>query len=163
MKRCGIGQSGIVHASRSLPTRKSGPEGRFDSRFIRFAPRLASNEESACSSHDLRRHGLEIVFPHQAKRDTVAEFRIQAGEPGLDYCGIFFGQYPDQLEGEPQTLFGITVKLASADDQITERNLQAGERALLYVALTGAKRSALITGYGEKSPSLSVKADVVQK
>jgi len=57
----------------------------------------------------------------------------------------------------------LDLALASADDQITERNLQTGERALLYVALTRAKRSALITGYGEKSPYLSVKADIVQK
>jgi len=32
--------------------------------------------------HDLRYHGLEIAFPHQAKRDAVAEFRVQACEAG---------------------------------------------------------------------------------
>jgi superfamily I DNA/RNA helicase len=57
----------------------------------------------------------------------------------------------------------LDVALASADDQITERNLQTGERALLYVALTRAKESALITGHGEKSPYLSVGTDVVSK
>ena len=29
-----------------------------------------------------------------------------------------FGEHPDQLEGEPQTLFGITVKLASVHPTI---------------------------------------------
>ena len=34
--------------------------------------------------------------------DTVAEFRVQAGQPGLDYGGIFsFGEHPDQLERKP--------------------------------------------------------------
>jgi superfamily I DNA/RNA helicase len=45
--------------------------------------------------------------------------------------------------------------LAVGDDAITQRNLETGERALLYVALTRAKRSALITSYGDPSPYLS--------
>jgi hypothetical protein len=45
--------------------------------------------------------------------------RVQAGEPGLDYGGIFsFGQHPDQLERKPQTLFGITIELASVHPAI---------------------------------------------
>jgi superfamily I DNA/RNA helicase len=57
----------------------------------------------------------------------------------------------------------LDLALASADDQITERNLETGERSLLYVALTRAKKSALITSYGEKSPYLSVAADPAVK
>jgi superfamily I DNA/RNA helicase len=53
----------------------------------------------------------------------------------------------------------LNAALASADDQITQRNLETGERALLYVALTRAKKSALITAYGEPSPYLTVNAD----
>lgn len=52
----------------------------------------------------------------------------------------------------------LDLALASADDQITERNLETGERALLYVALTRAKKSALITAYGEPSPYLAPQA-----
>jgi hypothetical protein len=37
----------------------------------------------------------------------------------LDYSRIFsFGEHPDQLEGKPQTLLGITVKLASVHPPI---------------------------------------------
>jgi len=75
---------------------------------------LSANAESSRRSHDLRRHGLQIVFPHEPKWDAVTELRVQAGELGLDHSGTFsFGEHSDQLEGEPQTLFGITVKLAS--------------------------------------------------
>jgi superfamily I DNA/RNA helicase len=48
----------------------------------------------------------------------------------------------------------LSYALAEADDQITARDVETGERALLYVALTRAKRSVLITGYGKLSPFL---------
>jgi superfamily I DNA/RNA helicase len=51
----------------------------------------------------------------------------------------------------------LDIALTSADDQITERNLETGERALLYVALTRAKKSALITAYGEPSPYVATR------
>lgn len=53
----------------------------------------------------------------------------------------------------------LDVALRSADDQITERNLETGERSLLYVALTRAKKSALLTAYGEPSPYLMTRVD----
>jgi superfamily I DNA/RNA helicase len=45
--------------------------------------------------------------------------------------------------------------LASADDSVSQRNVETGERALLYVALTRAKKSASISAYGVPSPYLS--------
>ncbi len=42
--------------------------------------------------------------------------------------------------------------LDSADDAVAQRNIETGERALLYVALTRAKKSASITAYGDASP-----------
>jgi superfamily I DNA/RNA helicase len=51
--------------------------------------------------------------------------------------------------------------LAAGDDAITQRNLETGERALLYVALTRAKRSATVTAYGEASPYLAVAGNPV--
>jgi hypothetical protein len=37
----------------------------------------------------------------------------------LDHSGILsFGEHPDQLEGKPQTLFSIAVKLASVHPPI---------------------------------------------
>jgi hypothetical protein len=46
-----------------------------------FNSLLTANEEGSRSSHDLRRHGLEIVFPHQPKWDAVAQsdFGCQKG------------------------------------------------------------------------------------
>ena len=40
---------------------------------------LTADEEGSRSSHDLRRHGLQIVFPHEPQRDAVTEFRVQIG------------------------------------------------------------------------------------
>jgi superfamily I DNA/RNA helicase len=42
-----------------------------------------------------------------------------------------------------------------AEDAVARRNAETGERSLLYVALTRARRSATITGYGPASPFLS--------
>jgi superfamily I DNA/RNA helicase len=41
-----------------------------------------------------------------------------------------------------------------AEDAVARRNAETGERSLLYVALTRARRSAAITGYGIVSPFL---------
>ncbi len=43
--------------------------GRFDSRFTNSL--LTAKEESSRDTHDLWRHGHEIVFPHEPKRDAV--------------------------------------------------------------------------------------------
>src|SRR3954452_13931061 len=107
----------MAHASSSLPTRKSGRGGRFNSRSITVL--LTANQESSRGSHDLRRHFLQIVFPHETQRYPVTEFRVQAGQPRLDYGGIFsFGQHSDQLKGKSETLFGIPVELASVHPSI---------------------------------------------
>lgn len=42
----------------------------------------------------------------------------------------------------------------AGDDAVARRNAETAERALLYVALTRAKKSATVTGYGELSPFL---------
>jgi superfamily I DNA/RNA helicase len=42
-----------------------------------------------------------------------------------------------------------------AGDGVAQRNAETGERSLLYVALTRARRSAIITGYGQISPVVS--------
>jgi superfamily I DNA/RNA helicase len=52
----------------------------------------------------------------------------------------------------------LDAALASADDQVTARHLETGERALLYVALTRAKQSALITAWGDVSPYLAMSS-----
>ena len=83
--------------------------GRSASIQIHLNSLLTANQEGSRSSHDLRRNGLQIVSLMSRSWEAVAEFGVQAGEPGLDHSGIFsFGEHPDQLEGKPQTLFGIT-------------------------------------------------------
>jgi superfamily I DNA/RNA helicase len=41
-----------------------------------------------------------------------------------------------------------------AEDAVAGRNAETGERSLLYVSLTRARKSATITGYGQLSPFL---------
>lgn len=50
--------------------------------------------------------------------------------------------------------------IRDGEDAVARRNAETAERALLYVALTRAKKSASITGFGEFSPFLS---DVVKQ
>jgi superfamily I DNA/RNA helicase len=54
--------------------------------------------------------------------------------------------------------------IRDGEDAVARRNAETGERALLYVALTRAKKSAAITGFGEISPFLSgpLKQDSAQ-
>ena len=40
---------------------------------------LTADEKGSRGSHDLRRNGLQIVFPHEPKWNAVTEFRVQAG------------------------------------------------------------------------------------
>lgn len=66
------------------------------------------------------------------------------------------------VAGANNGVIPLDAALASADDAVTGRNLDISERALLYVALTRAKKSALVTSYGEKSPYLSVTDGAAQ-
>lgn len=44
--------------------------------------------------------------------------------------------------------------IRDGEDEVARRNAETAERALLYVALTRAKKSATVTGYGKMSPFL---------
>ena len=43
--------------------------------------------------------------------------------------------------------------IEGGDDAVAKRNAETVERSLLYVALTRSKKTATVTGYGEKTPS----------
>jgi superfamily I DNA/RNA helicase len=45
----------------------------------------------------------------------------------------------------------LDAAVAAAEDGVARRNAETGERSVLYVALTRARRSATITGYGKLS------------
>jgi hypothetical protein len=90
---------------------------------------LTAHEESSRGPLNLRRHSIKIVLSYQPKRDSIAEFRVQASQPGLDRDGIlFFGEHSDKLEGEPQTLLGITMKLASIHPPINRADVPGSAR-----------------------------------
>jgi superfamily I DNA/RNA helicase len=99
------------------------------------------------STH-LRSAGMEV---YEVKRDT-AEQRERAGlrvatmhrVKGLEFEHVI-------VAGVNRGVVPLEMAMAAADDEITQRNVETGERALLYVALTRAKRSALITAFGEAS------------
>lgn len=49
----------------------------------------------------------------------------------------------------------LAAAVDDAEDAVARRNAETGERSLLYVALTRARRSATITAYGTLSPFLT--------
>ena len=92
--------------------------------------------------------GMEV---YEVRRDT-AEQRERAGlrlatmhrVKGLEFEHVI-------VAGMNRSVVPLDMAMAAADDEITQRNVETGERALLYVALTRAKRSAVVTAYGEAS------------
>src|SRR5262249_45635651 len=92
-------------------------------------------------SGNLRSGGFET---YEIKRDSAE----QRDRPGIRLAtmhrvkGLEFDHVI--VVAANKGIVPLDVALASSDDQITQRNLETGERALLYVALTRAKKSALI-------------------
>lgn len=72
--------------SSSLPRRKSG----LGAASIRdsFNSLLDADQERSRCADDLRCDCLQIIFPHEPKRDAVAEFRVQVGQPVLDHGSV---------------------------------------------------------------------------
>jgi superfamily I DNA/RNA helicase len=56
--------------------------------------------------------------------------------------------------GANKGVIPLEVAVADAEDNVAKRDADTRERSLLYVALTRARRSAAITGYGEFTPML---------
>ena len=106
----------------------------------------------------LRATGLEVyqVKPDAADQRDRAGVRVATMHrvKGLEFEHVI-------VAAANRGIVPLDQALASGDDAITQRNLETGERALLYVALTRARRSALITAYGEPSPYLAAGAATV--
>ena len=106
----------------------------------------------------LRATGLEVyqVKPDAADQRDRAGVRVATMHrvKGLEFEHVI-------VAAANRGIVPLDQALASGDDAITQRNLETGERALLYVALTHARRSALITAYGEPSPYLAAAATTV--
>ena len=58
-------------------------------------------------------------------------------------------------ETKLRALLPLDAAVRDAEDGVAKRNSETGERSLLYVALTRARRSATVTGYGQTSPFLT--------
>jgi superfamily I DNA/RNA helicase len=88
---------------------------------------------------------------YEIKRD-VAEQRDRPGirvatmhrVKGLEFEHVI-------IAGANRGVLPLERAISKADDTVSGRDSETAERALLYVALTRAKRSALITAYGEAS------------
>ena len=52
----------------------------------------------------------------------------------------------------------LKAAVVDAEDAVARRDAETGERSLLYVALTRARRSATTTGYGQMTQLLSKKS-----
>jgi superfamily I DNA/RNA helicase len=57
-----------------------------------------------------------------------------------------------------QGILPLDAAVVDAEDAVAKRNADTGERSLLYVALTRARRSATITGYGQMSQYVATAA-----
>jgi superfamily I DNA/RNA helicase len=99
----------------------------------------------------LRSAGFTV---YEVKRD-VAEQRDRPGVRVATMHRVKGLEFEDVIvAGANDGVLPLSFALAEADDQITQRDAETAERALLYVAVTRAKRSVLITGYGKLSPFL---------
>jgi superfamily I DNA/RNA helicase len=106
-------------------------------------------------SEHLRSSGMDV---YEIRRDA-AEQRDRPGVrvatmhrvKGLEFEHII-------IAGTNRGVMPLEYALGKADDPVTQRQSEVGERALLYVALTRAKRSSLITAYGDASPYITAEA-----
>jgi superfamily I DNA/RNA helicase len=98
-----------------------------------YAPGVQTYRVKADAAEQRERPGVRVATMHRVK--------------GLEFDHVI-------VASANRGVVPLDIALASADDEVTKRNAETGERALLYVALTRAKKSALITAYGEVSPYL---------
>jgi superfamily I DNA/RNA helicase len=99
----------------------------------------------------LRGEGLEM---YEIKRDA-AEQRDKPGVriatmhrvKGLEFEHIL-------IVSANRGVVPLDQAIRDGEDAVARRNAETAERALLYVALTRAKKSAAVTGYAELSPFL---------
>jgi superfamily I DNA/RNA helicase len=62
------------------------------------------------------------------------------------------------IVAENQGILPLDAAVVDAEDAVAKRNADTGERSLLYVAVTRARRSATITGYGQMSQYVATAA-----
>lgn len=108
--------------------------------------RIMENCEAA-----LREAGFDV---YRIRRDAAD----QAGRPGLRLAtmhrvkGLEFDHIV--IVSANADIVPLPKALAANDDPVAARDAETAERALLYVALTRAKKSATVTAHGAPSPYL---------
>jgi superfamily I DNA/RNA helicase/mRNA-degrading endonuclease RelE of RelBE toxin-antitoxin system len=80
------------------------------------------------------RPGVRVATMHRVK--------------GLEFDHVVVASVNDRI-------IPLEKALRAGADQVAVRNAETAERALFYVALTRAKKSAVVSGYGAMSPFLS--------
>ena len=100
----------------------------------------------------LRGEGMDT---HEIRRDA-AEQRDKAGVRIATMHRVKGLEFEHMLiVSANKGIVPLDQAIRDGEDAVAKRNAETAERALLYVALTRAKKSAAITGFGEFSPFLS--------
>jgi superfamily I DNA/RNA helicase len=94
-------------------------------------PRKTPGLKSICSE----KPGLRVATMHRVKGLEFEHIVVVAANKGI---------------------LPFDAAVDDAADGVARRDAETGERSLLYVALTRARRSAAITGYGEITPFINV-------
>lgn len=85
------------------------------------------------STDNRSRPGIRVATMHRVK--------------GLEFDHVIVASANDRI-------IPLEKAMKAGDDAVAARNAETGERALLYVALTRAKKSAVVSGWGAMSPFL---------
>jgi hypothetical protein len=110
-------------------------------------------EEGALESY-ISQLQLAGFATYEIKRNTAE----QRDKPGLRIAtmhrvkGLEFEHVV--VVGANKGVIPLEAAVADAEDNVAKRDADTSERSLLYVALTRARRSAAVTGYGEFTPML---------
>lgn len=135
----------------------------FVSKYLKDAQAEGAPLESACVV--ARTNGLRDIYANGLRESGLTVYEIsrnssdQRDRPGVRLAtmhrvkGLEFDHVI--IVAANKGVVPLDPVLASADDKITERDRDTGERALLYVALTRAKKAAMITATGQPSSYLN--------
>jgi superfamily I DNA/RNA helicase len=99
----------------------------------------------------LKENGFDI---YEIKRNTPE----QTNKPGIRLAtmhrvkGLEFEHIV--IVSANEGIIPLDSAVREPEDEVAARNAETGERSLLYVALTRARKSAAITWYGRSSPFL---------
>lgn len=105
-------------------------------------------------SDGLQDRGIETVKVERHKKDDPKKPGLRVATmhrvKGLEYDRMI-------IAGVTENSVPLATRLKRATDNAVRREVELMERALLYVAITRARRAALVTAHGQVSPWLSTQ------